>query len=747
METIFSHFIKTQICIPRTRPSRQFSKKIFIGSILPAAFLIALVLAAGEGASQALQKASGEKLDLLFVGPLASGRPCSGAHPRVLRERTKKAISGLEVFRLLPDDRLKEASGGRRHAFDDFKKDRFRLARDFGRRARADFVFIVDRHIEGLGFKSGCVVTSRLIDVNDPNGLFEEEARYTKDMTPEERLPVSRRAFQNLFNRKARAALRLAIHRKAAAARQAATAERRAAPGRLKLLVLGPFDGHRTYATSTEELRSVFAEKVIPTVTSKFDVIYGDSAIAPLKELPEAKNLTFESYYDYPRLTDNNYRLARMFARKHGADFVALLARDEIDARSGGQIYLALIDVEDERGVYRGSGSRQGNIKSLLSDLLRDFITRARPGIEKALVQKSLPPTTAVAKKADPAEERLRKLAEEERSRKEQEAREIAGRQEENEKQKALAQEAAFELAFWDAIKNSKNAGDYQAYLQKYPDGQFAPLAKFRAKQYSQVAKRQVSEPPPAPKEARPNLYGRLGRYHALVVGINNYRNITPLKTAKDDAIAVAEVLERDYGFKVRLLLDATRYEILAALSRLRAELTERDNLLIYYAGHGFLDKAADTGYWLPADADKDITANWIGTHDLQTTLRAMNARHVMVVADSCYSGTLTRSAPAQLKTGAERLVWLKRMAAKRSRTVLSAGGFEPVLDSGGGGHSVFAKAFLDALRENDWVMEGQQLFGKIQRPVVVNSNQTPEYGDIRNTGHDGGDFLFVRKE
>ena len=79
-------------------------------------------------------------------------------------------------------------------------------------------------------------------------------------------------------------------------------------------------------------------------------------------------------------------------------------------------------------------------------------------------------------------------------------------------------------------------------------------------------------------------------------------------------------------------------------------------------------------------------------------------------------------------------------------KPALATLGLEPVMDSGGGGHSVFAKAFLAALQENDGVLEGQELFNRLRRPVVVNSDQTPDYSDIRRAGHDGGDFLFVRR-
>jgi microcystin degradation protein MlrC len=61
-------------------------------------------------------------------------------------------------------------------------------------------------------------------------------------------------------------------------------------------------------------------------------------------------------------------------------------------------------------------------------------------------------------------------------------------------------------------------------------------------------------------------------------------------------------------------------------------------------------------------------------------------------------------------------------------------------------GHSVFAKAFLDALNENKSVRDGQSLFDTIKRPIVVNADQTPQYSDIRRAGHDGGDFMFVRR-
>ncbi len=264
------------------------------------------------------------------------------------------------------------------------------------------------------------------------------------------------------------------------------------------------------------------------------------------------------------------------------------------------------------------------------------------------------------------------------------------------------------------------------------------------------ITQRRIMVPgkPSVAAKTRPDPYAGIhfGAYHALVIGNNNYRELPKLKTAANDAKSVAKLLTDDYGFETKLLLDATRADIFTELGRLRAKLTPNDNLLIYYAGHGILDEIGQQGYWLPVDAQADIKANWVSNGDITTSLRAIRAKHVLVVADSCYSGTLVRAAPINIKTSVARKRWIDRMTRKRARTALVSGGLEPVADSGRDGHSVFANAFLAALRANPDVMDGQALYDAIKRPVVLNADQTPQYSDIRRAGHDGGDFIFVRK-
>ena len=233
------------------------------------------------------------------------------------------------------------------------------------------------------------------------------------------------------------------------------------------------------------------------------------------------------------------------------------------------------------------------------------------------------------------------------------------------------------------------------------------------------------------------------GNYHALVIGINDYASLPKLQTAITDAETVAKTLEDLYGYKVTLLKNPSRADIIDALDDLRDELDEEDNLLIYYAGHGWLDQQTGAGFWMPVNAKADRRSRWISNATLTNALQALLAKHVMVVADSCYSGTLTRS----IKVPQRNRAYLERMAEKRTRVVLASGGLEPVADSGGGNHSVFAAQFLKALRGNEGVLDGTKLFESVRQNVVLNADQTPEYSDIRKAGHEGGDFLFVRKQ
>jgi tetratricopeptide (TPR) repeat protein len=239
------------------------------------------------------------------------------------------------------------------------------------------------------------------------------------------------------------------------------------------------------------------------------------------------------------------------------------------------------------------------------------------------------------------------------------------------------------------------------------------------------------------------------GKYYALVIGIDKYEHVPQLQTAVKDAQAIAQTLSQDYGFKVQLLLDAngTRDNIINALDQYTQDLQEKDNLLVYYAGHG--QKRNDDSYWWPVDARDNQISRWISAEDITRELRAQTARHVLLIADSCYSGGLTlhRGGDVNVRQWSDEQALLRKSLAGKSRSLMASGGDEPVADGGPNGHSVFANALLKGLQsENDGFTARQLFTSFVELPVTGGSAQMPQYEQIRNSNDDGyGDFVFAR--
>lgn len=253
---------------------------------------------------------------------------------------------------------------------------------------------------------------------------------------------------------------------------------------------------------------------------------------------------------------------------------------------------------------------------------------------------------------------------------------------------------------------------------------------------------------------ASSNIYKSVdfGRFYALIIGNNEYAQLSSLKTSVNDAKAVEQVLRKRYGYKTTLLINASRHQVMTAFNDLRKLLTEKDNLLIYYAGHGEIDKSDKSAYWLPTDAEQNNSANWLSSHSITQYLNVITARHILVVADSCYSGAMTKGSIARLpgKMAEEkRKKWLKFMVKRKARTVMTSGGEKPVLDSGGGQHSIFAKAFIRTLKQNKGLMEDYELFRKVSYDVetstsLIGFQQSPQYSAMLHAGHEGSPFFFV---
>jgi len=244
------------------------------------------------------------------------------------------------------------------------------------------------------------------------------------------------------------------------------------------------------------------------------------------------------------------------------------------------------------------------------------------------------------------------------------------------------------------------------------------------------------------------------GPYYALVIGNDKYKNFNALTTPIVDVKAIGKTLQDKYGFKVEVLTDGSREDILDKLYEYRSILTTKDNLLIYYAGHGDKDEYSKEGYWQPIGSKPNRPSTWISNSEIITYLRALKAKHIIVIVDSCFSGAILRTKGddgGELeilpKNKLELEKFYKKKNDKISRVAITSGNLEPVPDSlNNSDHSPFAKSLIDILEDNDDVLLSSALFVKLETYLTQYSNfQETLYSPLAIEDHNyGGHFIFV---
>ncbi len=248
-------------------------------------------------------------------------------------------------------------------------------------------------------------------------------------------------------------------------------------------------------------------------------------------------------------------------------------------------------------------------------------------------------------------------------------------------------------------------------------------------------------------------------RNRALIIGNNEYLHWPPLKTAVHDAEALASLLTSKYGYpahEVRLLRNATRIQMLDGIDWLQQTSGPDDHVLIYYAGHGEYDKNED-GWWVPVDGELRKRHQHISNSDVLNKLRAVKARHKLLISDSCFSGNLfTRGIKRTSEEMPTQPRWIRERSQLKSVWGLSSGGNEPVSDGGPKweGHSIFAYHLLAQLEANQKVFLPASELGSRMARLVANDTmaikgaaQTPAVHPIVNQGHQDGEFFFVRSD
>jgi len=393
----------------------------------------------------------------------------------------------------------------------------------------------------------------------------------------------------------------------------------------------------------------------------------------------------------------------------------------------------AILILPDFVAAYTGRGltyEKKGEVANAKADYEKALSLSAdvdaglaRPSQAKA--RKQLATLAEAARAAERAEQEVRAKAAAERAEQEARAKAAAERAEQEARAKAAAerteQEARAKAAFELAATSTP-----------------------------------VKLPPQIPEDIQKVLQRR---GHALLIGESHYtRGWDALASVKDDLKTLKKGLT-PYFETVEIVEDPTASEL---RDRMREFLLGKWNkpderLFIYYAGHGFTDfnqaSRENNGYITGSDTARyDLNPgkaieNAVPFTDIDAWNRQTRARHVLMVFDSCFSGSLFQTMGSEEEPSRKDLDGIRRMLGQPVRYYITSGRKEEVVTA----DSTFATLLLRGLRgEADFFRQGlvsaDQLGIYLSREVPKHSqrSQTPQYSHIGRATLSEGQFFFL---
>ena len=239
---------------------------------------------------------------------------------------------------------------------------------------------------------------------------------------------------------------------------------------------------------------------------------------------------------------------------------------------------------------------------------------------------------------------------------------------------------------------------------------------------------------------------------YALLIGASDYQSPQwPDIESIPDELDQVETILKAQGFSVSKYYNPTKRQMVGHFRDFIDEhgYDEGNRLLFFYAGHGYTRKKGNTnkGYLVPVDApspledEKGFQRKALSMSQILTWARESEAKHSLFLFDSCFSGTIFQS-----RALAEPPKVIKKIVSLPVRQFITAGSAGETVPS----QSTFTPAFISALEygkgdlNEDGYVSGTELGLYLQNEVPKHTDQTPQFGKIKDFDLSQGDFVFV---
>lgn len=242
----------------------------------------------------------------------------------------------------------------------------------------------------------------------------------------------------------------------------------------------------------------------------------------------------------------------------------------------------------------------------------------------------------------------------------------------------------------------------------------------------------------------------RLNRHdYALIFVTDKYDNWSSLVNPVFDGRTIGAELRDHYGFETEIIENPSQESVFTKLR----EYSERkyqplDELLIFFAGHGYYDETFKEGYVVVKESLRNDPGktSYVSYNRLRSVINVVPCEHIFLMMDVCFGGTFDESLASrgdEIYEDVSQSEYIMRKLSGKTRKYLTSGGKTYVSDGVAGQHSPFAKRVLDALDSyggNDGILTTMELY-----PFVEKLNPEPILGRF---GDDtpGSEFVFVVK-
>ncbi len=223
------------------------------------------------------------------------------------------------------------------------------------------------------------------------------------------------------------------------------------------------------------------------------------------------------------------------------------------------------------------------------------------------------------------------------------------------------------------------------------------------------------------------------GKQYLLIIALDKYKNRLPLQDRVKDAKEIKNLLYSKYQIDEVLELfdfDATNANIKELFIKLQRDIKKDDSLLIYYSGHGFVDKKSNEVYWLPYDAgiNEYVKELWLSSNIIIKSLNNIKAKQIFVMSDSCFDTNLIEPVLLDKKVDFND-EYFANSYSKESRQFLCSGELETGLEKSEFSEQLVSYFKFTRKKYIDAVMIYDEIKDKMKRSI-------PVYGIVTSMGH-----------